>query len=223
MYRWGVPVGRDRQFDDRRAVPEVFFAAGCTFTIGFEEAGFNEAEDAKAVASTRHGSRRALRHRQRDARRHSVVVVDVRRAVRRLIADPDVPRQLLRPEQVTVALTGDGGDELFAGYNCHLPRRRFGGTCARSRNHCARQSVCRCRLPTQFWRVPPACSRVGAGHTSAEISGKRWHCGSSATSTSSIRVFSTNGASRNLPFVAVTRAGRVGTWIARTRRRTRFA
>ena len=45
-----VPVGRDRQLDGRRALPEIFAQPVRTYSIGFEECGFNEAEHAKAVA-----------------------------------------------------------------------------------------------------------------------------------------------------------------------------
>ena len=91
-----------------------------SFTIGFDDAHFNEAEHARAVAE----------HLGTIHHEHYVTAADAAAVIPRLPTMFDepfgdssaIPTFLVSRfarQHVTVALSGDGGDELFAGYRRH--------------------------------------------------------------------------------------------------------
>jgi asparagine synthase (glutamine-hydrolysing) len=136
-----------------------------SFTIGFHEAGFDEAEHARAVAShlgTIHEERYVTVEEARDVIPLLPTIYDEPFADASQIPTYLVSR--FARDQVTVALTGDGGDELFAGYRRH---HLAGGIWNRSRRLPAslrRGGGSLASLPTAFWTKSARLLGKRGGH-----------------------------------------------------------
>ncbi len=122
-----------------------------TFTIGFDEEGYNEAAHARAVAA----------HLGTEHTEHRVTPAEARAVIPLLPTIYDEPfgdssqiptllvAQLAR-RHVTVALSGDGGDELLGGYNRYALGQRIWSNLApwpRPLRRAAAKAV---------WRVAPS-------------------------------------------------------------------
>lgn len=143
-----------------------------TFSIGFNEPAYNEADDAKAFArhlNTLHSEQYVT---SRDA-------LDLIPALPSMYDEPFAdPSQIathlvsrLARQDVSVALTGDGGDELFAGYYHHLLAPRVWNR-LQSFPGPARAMVINglSRIPRQFWTSAAALmARRNQSHIGPKI------------------------------------------------------
>ncbi len=97
-----------------------------TFTIGFEHTKHNEADFAKKVANHIGSEHRLLYTTEKEARE---LLPDIISQYDEPFADTSaIPTMLvsrMAKEEVTVTLSGDGGDELFMGYGSHIWAQRL--------------------------------------------------------------------------------------------------
>lgn len=149
-----------------------------TFTIGFREPGLNEAEFARDVA----------RHLGTDHTELYVTPDEARTVIPRLpllydepFADSSsIPVFLvsqLAVRSVTVCLSGDGGDESFAGYPWYSRVERFWGRVGRLPGGLRRAAAGALgRFPAGGWnRAVRALSPVIPGPVARSIAGDRVH------------------------------------------------
>lgn len=100
-----------------------------TYTVGFTEAGYNEAEHAAKIAKALGTDHHEIHLSGTEAR-------DVIPRLPEIYSEPfadssQIPSYLISRfarSRVTVALSGDGGDEVFGGYNRHIHARQLART-----------------------------------------------------------------------------------------------
>lgn len=149
----------------------------CTFTMGFDAPGYDEATRARAIAA----------HLGTDHTELYVTSDDARAVLPRLpsvydepFADSSqIPTMLvseLARRDVTVALSGDGGDELFGGYTRHLALarlRRTAGLPAAVRTTVAKALLS--QPPARWDRIARAAARVVPGRDAPAHPGDTLH------------------------------------------------
>jgi asparagine synthase (glutamine-hydrolysing) len=116
-----VPVGAFLSGGVDSSLVTSLMQAPRTFTIGFDHAAYAEQHHAEAIArhlGTRHETRIVSIEEVRDLIPRVVAIGD------EPFADSSILPTLMLSEitrhQATVALSGDGGDELFGGYRRHV-------------------------------------------------------------------------------------------------------
>jgi asparagine synthase (glutamine-hydrolysing) len=91
-----------------------------TFTIGFDEASHNEAQHARTVAEEFGTDHHELVVRPQVANHFEKIVLQYDEPFADSSAIPTYFVSRMARENVTVVLSGDGGDELFAGYDRYV-------------------------------------------------------------------------------------------------------
>ncbi|MGY4374576.1 asparagine synthase (glutamine-hydrolyzing) [Bradyrhizobium sp. i1.3.6] len=130
-----------------------------TFTIGFGERAFDETANAAAVARHLGTSHTELRLTSADAR---AVIPELPTIWDEPFADesqiPTLLLSRLARQDVTVALSGDGGDECFGGYSRHVLSARLAPLLNSNRS-------IRTPWPRAVWRCSgAACAKASSKH-----------------------------------------------------------
>jgi len=140
-----------------------------TFSIGFEDAAFDEAPYARAVADHLGTEHTELYVGSREARE---VLRELPALYDEPFSDPSaIPTVLLSRmtrEHVTVALSGDGGDELFGGYNRYGRLARLLPWMALP--HTLRRGLSAAAAPFVPASIRSGLVRLAAARDSAELS-----------------------------------------------------
>lgn len=146
-----------------------------SFSIGFDAAEFDESPQARAVARHLGTDHTELRVTARDA---IAIVPDLTAVYDEPFADASqIPTLLLSKltrQHVTVALSGDGGDELFGGYNRHLAAARWWPRASRA-PLAVRRALAQglAAVPARWWDAAGALARRRApGSTPSAIGEK---------------------------------------------------
>ncbi len=148
-----------------------------TFTVGFDDPAFDESPHAEAVARHLGTDHTTFRVTERDA---LDLVTDLPAVMGEPFADasllPTLLLARLSRRHVTVALTGDGGDELLGGYTRYARAERLAAIPAPVATAVAGLLPL---VPTRAWdallgRGPRDASR-DPGRASAAVSGHRLH------------------------------------------------
>ncbi len=98
-----------------------------TFTIGFEEQGYSEIDDARLIADHFHTEHHEFRVKSEAIDLVPRLVWHFDEPFADSSAIPTYYVSKIARENVTVILSGDGGDELFAGYNRYTNRDLYAG------------------------------------------------------------------------------------------------
>ena len=149
-----------------------------TFTIAFDDAAYDEGAQAAQVAAHLGTDHTEMMVTGRDALE---VVPKLSRMFDEPLADPSqIPTYLvsaLARRSVTVALSGDGGDELFAGYNRYLHGermiQRFGHIPASLRQVVA--SGMHAFPPAAWDRLYDGLARLSPGKERQRLPGEKLH------------------------------------------------
>ncbi|MEZ5476105.1 MAG: asparagine synthase C-terminal domain-containing protein [Thiolinea sp.] len=132
-----------------------------TFTVGFEQAGYNEAEHARRIADYLGTEHTTFQVSANDA---LAVIPRLPQLYDEPFADTSqIPTFLLcqcARQQVTVALSGDAGDELFGGYSTYLWATRLWNKLGYLPFPLRKLlSAAMCSIPVQSW------NQLAGGHS----------------------------------------------------------